>query len=65
MSGLADQVVGCVSIGSCIASSLDPNPEEDPKYKDLNDDAFNKVLSKLNATRDVYGFTTILSLTRR
>ena len=40
LSGLANNVVECVSIGSCIASCLDPNPEEDPKYKDLNDEDF-------------------------
>lgn len=48
-----------------VASALDPNPEEDPKYKDLNDEEFQKVVDKLNTKRDVYGFTTILSLTRR
>ena len=65
LSGLADLVVSCISIGSVVASALDPNPEEDPKYKHLNDEEFQKVVNKLNMQRDVYGFTTILSLTRR
>jgi len=57
--------VNCISIGSVVASALDPNPEEDPQYKDLDDDEFQKVVNKLNTQRDVYGFTTVLSLTKR
>eukprot|EP00347_Sterkiella_histriomuscorum_P017446 403349340 len=65
MSGLADQVVNCISIGSIVASSIDPNPEEDPQYQHLSEDEFQKVVNKLNSQRDVYGFTTVLSLTKR
>lgn len=36
-----------------------------PEYKDLTDAEFNKVVLKLNEARDVYGFTTVLSLTKR
>jgi hypothetical protein len=36
-----------------------------PEYKDLNEEEFNKIALKYNNTRDVYGFTTILSLTKR
>ena len=36
-----------------------------PEYKDLSEEEFNKVALKFNSTRDVYGFVTILSLTKR
>ncbi|CDW91073.1 UNKNOWN [Stylonychia lemnae] len=65
LSGLADLVVSCISIGSVVASALELNPEDDPQYKHLNDEDFQKVVNKLNTQRDVYGFTTVLSLTRR
>lgn len=35
------------------------------EYKDLPDEEFNKIALKYNAEREIYGFTTILSLTRR
>jgi hypothetical protein len=57
--------VNTISIGSVIASALDEDPENMPEYKDLEELEFNKILLKYNATRDVYGFTTILSLTKR
>ena len=65
ISGLSDMIVNCVSIGSIVASSLDQNPEDMPEYKDLPDAEFEKVALKFNGTRDVYGFTTILSVTKR
>lgn len=65
MSGLADQVVNCISIGTIVASAINPNPEEDPQYAHLSEAEFQKVVNKLNMQRDVYGFTTVLSLTRR
>lgn len=36
-----------------------------PEYKDLPDEQFDKVALRYNSQRDVYGFITILSLTRR
>ena len=55
-----------VSIGSVIGSSLLPeeDPENNPKYSDIPEDEFNKIMLKLNSGRDVYGFVSILSLTR-
>ena len=35
------------------------------EYKDLPDAEFDKVALRYNSQRDVYGFTTILSLSRR
>jgi hypothetical protein len=38
VSGLSDQVVSTVSIGSVVASPLEQDPAEMPEYKDLPDD---------------------------
>jgi len=65
LSGLADQVVSTVSIGSVVASPLDQDPAELPEYKDLPDAEFDKVALRYNSQRDVYGFLTVLSVTRR
>lgn len=65
LSGLADEVINTVSIGAVIASSLEQDPEHMPEYMNLNDEEFEKVLLKFNESRDVYGFTTILSLTKK
>lgn len=65
VSGLADQVVSTVSIGSVVASVLDEDPADMPEYKDLPDDKFEKIALKYNQQRDVYGFNTILSVSRR
>lgn len=65
ISGIADQVVNTVSIGSVVASALEKDPAEMPEYKDLPDEQFDKIALKYNQERDVYGFMTILSLTRR
>jgi len=64
LSGMADNIVERASIGSVIASSLgDEDPELNPKYAKLSDEEFDKIALKYNATRDVYGVTTLLSLT--
>lgn len=36
-----------------------------PEYKDLPDEQFEKIALKFNQQRDVFGFISILSLTRR
>ena len=64
VSGMADNILARASIGSVIASSLaEQDPEVDPQYAGLSDAEFEKVCLKLNGTRDVYGFISILSLT--
>ena len=61
---MADNILERASIGSIMASSLGAeDPEHDPKYMHLDDEEFEKVAARFNATRDVYGFCTILSLT--
>lgn len=65
VSGLADQVINTVSIGSVVASALDKDPADMPEYKDLPDAEFEKVALRYNKDRDVYGFITALSLTKR
>ena len=62
---MADLVVNTISIGSVIASALEVDPAEMPEYNNLPEAEFNKVVLKFNATRDIYGFTTVLSLTKR
>jgi hypothetical protein len=65
VSGLSDQVVSTVSIGSVVASPLEQDPAEMPEYKDLPDDQFDRVALRYNKERDVYGFITVLSLSKR
>ena len=65
VSGLADQVVSTVSIGSVVASPLEQDPADMPEYKDLPDEQFEKIALRYNKERDVYGFITVLSLTKR
>ena len=65
LSGLSDQVVSTISIGSVVASSLDQDPADMPEYKELSDADFEKIALRYNKERDVYGFITILSLTKR
>jgi hypothetical protein len=61
---MADYILKRASIGCVIASSLgDQDPEKDPRYANLPDDQFQKISDKMNATRDVYGFISILSFT--
>jgi len=57
-------VVGRPSVGSVIASSLARDPETMPEYRNLSEAEFDKVVLKFNSERDVYGFTSVLSLTR-
>ena len=54
-----------VSIGSVVASPLEQDPAEMPEYKDLPDEQFEKIALRFNKERDVYGFITVLSLTKR
>ena len=50
ISSLTDHILERASIGSVIASSLGAeDPERNPKYKDLDDEAFEKVCLKANA----------------
>jgi len=61
---MADYLLERASIGSVIVSSLgDEDPEVNPAYAKLPDEEFEKIVLKMNAKRDVYGFITILSLT--
>jgi len=64
LSAMSDHILERASIGSVIVSTLgDQDPERNPAYANLNDEEFDKIARKLNATREVYGFLTILSLT--
>ena len=36
-----------------------------PEYKKLSDEEFEKIALRYNRERDVYGFITLLSLTKR
>lgn len=65
VSGLSDQVVCTVSIGSVVASCLEKDPADMPEFKSLSDEEFEKVALRYNKERDVYGFITVLSLTKR
>ena len=47
-----------------MASSLGKDdPENNPEYAHLSDSEFDKICLKMNATRYVYGLTSVLSLT--
>lgn len=64
ISGMTDSILQRASIGSVIASSLGPSdPVLNPEYATLDDEEFDKIAAKANATRDVYGVIHILSLT--
>lgn len=64
ISGMSDYIVERASLGSVIASSLgNLDPDVDPACQKLSDEEFEKECLKRNATRDVYGVTSILSLT--
>ena len=65
VSGLSDQVVSTVSIGSVVASPLEQDPAEMPEYRHLPDDQFDRVALRFNKERDVYGFITVLSVSKR
>jgi len=63
---MADHILERASIGCVIASPLAPkdDPEKNHAYDKLSDAEFEKIAMKANATRDVYGFITILSLSK-
>ena len=48
-----------------MAAQLDDDPAKNPRYAKLPAKEFRKIVTKSNASRDIYGFTTILSLTRQ
>jgi phage terminase Nu1 subunit (DNA packaging protein) len=62
---MADHICERVSIGQVVASPLEPDqdPEQMPELAKLSDADFAKVAVKYNSQRDVFGFSTILSLT--
>jgi len=62
--GLADHICERHSIGQVVTSPLDDvdNPELMPALMKLDDDEFDKEALKYNSKRDVFGFSTILSL---
>lgn len=46
---MTDYILERASIGSVVASSLgDQDPEKNPAYADLDDEAFEKVALRLN-----------------
>jgi hypothetical protein len=60
---MSDHILERASVGCVLASSLGKDdPERNPKYANLPDEEFDKIVYKMNQTRDVYGITTILSL---
>ena len=62
---MADHILERASIGCVIASSLGrDDPAKNPAYESLTDEEFDKIAFKANSTRDVYGFITILSLSK-
>lgn len=64
LMGLADHICERASIGTVVVSPLDPenDPEQIPELQKLSDADFEKAAVKYNAKRDVFGFSTILSL---
>jgi hypothetical protein len=65
ISDMADHILERASIGCVIASSLGKDdPERNPAYDKLSDADFEKVAKIANSKRDVYGFITILSLSK-
>lgn len=63
VSGLADALIGQVSLGSLPVTSL--GFDMDKKYADLDDENFEKMKYKLNNDRDVYGITTVIDFKNR
>ena len=61
---LADHICERVSIGQVIASPLDADrdPDNMPEFAAMSDDEFQKKSLKYFAERDVFAFSTILSL---
>lgn len=62
---MTEHICERTSIGQVVASPLEPDedPEQMPEFKGLSDEEFAKVAVKYNSQRDVFGFSTILSLT--
>lgn len=61
---LADHICERASIGQVVVSPLeaDKDPDMIEELQLLPEAEFNKAAVKLNAERDVFGFSTILSL---
>lgn len=65
LSDMSDHILERASIGCVLASSLGKeDPERNPKYQNLSDEEFDKVVLQMNQKRDVYGITSILSLSK-
>jgi hypothetical protein len=63
---MADHILERASIGCVIASPLAPkdDPEKNKAFEKLSDAEFEKIAMSANAKRDVYGFITILSMSK-
>ena len=63
--GLTDHICERASIGQMVVSPMDADkdPELMPELNDLPDDQFEKAALKYYAERDVFAFSSILSLT--
>lgn len=65
ISAMSDYLLERASIGSVIASSLGrEDPERNPEYMKLPDSEFEKIVLRENLKREVYGFITIMSISR-
>lgn len=64
LMALADFICERKSIGTVIASALEPeqDPELRPELQKLDEAGFEKAALKFLCQRDIYGFSTILSL---
>ena len=64
MMGLADHICERASIGQVVVSPLDEgkDPELMAEFEDLSDDEFKKRSLRYYSERDVFAFSTILSL---
>ena len=61
---MADHICERASIGQVVVSPLDDDkdPEQMPEFEDLDDDEFKKRSLRYYAERDVFAFSSILSL---
>ena len=61
---MADHICERASIGQVVVSPLDDDkdPEQMPEFEDLSDDEFKKRSLRYYAERDVFAFSSILSL---
>jgi hypothetical protein len=64
VTNFADYICSRASIGQVICSPLDEkeNPETNPELMKLSDELFEKEALKFNGKRDVFGFSSIVSL---